>query len=95
MPPLPERALEIAKLAATHAEYADELLDRLEERGYGFISLDKALEDPAYQSADTFTGAGGITWLHRWAITRGADPAMFRGEPTTPEWVQELAGFRE
>ncbi len=64
-------------------------------RGYGFVDLATALTDPAYGNEDTYTGPGGITWIHRWAITEGADPQLFRGEPTCPEWVQELSGIRE
>lgn len=37
------------------------------------------------------TGPGGITWLHRWAITEGRDPEIFGGEPEVPEWVREMA----
>jgi len=62
-----------------------------ERRGYGFITLDRALDDPAYQSADTYVGGGGITWLHRWALTKRLPKAFFAGEPETPAWVAELA----
>jgi len=68
----------------------DVLAARLVEQGYQFISLGDALQDSAYASPDTFTGPGGITWLHRWAITRNVDPAMFRGEPETPPHILEL-----
>ena len=71
------------------------LLARLAELGYEFATLDQALEDGAYSSPDTYTGPAGITWLHRWAITRDVDRSMFAGEPTTPVWVQELAGISE
>lgn len=80
---------------ALNADHLDALVRSLVRRGYRFIALDEALEDPAYASPDTYTGPGGITWLHRWAITRGADRAGFRGEPTTPGWVEEAAGVRE
>ena len=70
------------------------LADRLLARGYEFISITEALRDPAYQSADTYTGPAGITWLHRWAMTRKVDPAMFRGEPDTPEHILKLAELR-
>jgi hypothetical protein len=33
--------------------------------------------------------------LHRWAITRNVDPAMFRGEPETPEYILKLTELRE
>jgi peptidoglycan/xylan/chitin deacetylase (PgdA/CDA1 family) len=67
------------------------LADRMLSIGYDFVSLSEVLEDPAYRSADTFVGSGGITWLHRWAITRKVDPKMFRGEPTPPDYVMQLA----
>ena len=67
------------------------LADRLSDMGFEFISLDEALEDSAYASEDRYTGPGGITWLHRWAITREVDPAMFHGEPEPPQFVVELA----
>lgn len=80
---------------ALNAHHLGRLTAMLTRRGYRFIDLETALRDPAYDSPDTYVGRGGITWLHRWAITRGVDRAMFRGEPTTPEWVEELAGIRE
>ena len=76
-----------------NANHAGELLDRLEERGYEWIRLDEALEDPAYDEPDTYTGPAGITWLHRWALTRDVDRSMFAGEPTAPDWVREAAGL--
>ncbi len=78
-----------------NADYLEPLLDRLVARGYRFIDLEEALSDPAYASPDRYVGPGGITWLHRWALTREVDRSMFAGEPATPDWVQELAGIRE
>lgn len=63
----------------------------LETRGYRFIPLDRALEDEAYQSADTFTGPGGITWIHRWALTKGVARTVYAGEPDVPPFVAEAA----
>jgi peptidoglycan/xylan/chitin deacetylase (PgdA/CDA1 family) len=78
-----------------NADHLGALIARLRVRGYRFIPLDEALEDPAYESADTYVGRGGITWLHRWALTREVDRAIFRGEPETPEWISHLAGIGE
>lgn len=78
-----------------NADHLSPLLDRLVARGYDFVTLDAALEDPAYGTADEYVGPGGITWLHRWAITKKVDPATFRGEPATPAWVQEAAEISE
>ena len=78
-----------------NADWFGELADRLSAIGYKFVTLDEALEDPAYESEDRYIGRGGITWLHRWAITQEVDPAMFRGEPTTPDYVLELTRLPE
>ncbi|MDA8017245.1 MAG: polysaccharide deacetylase family protein [Thermoanaerobaculia bacterium] len=80
---------------ALNADHLPPLVEQLESRGYRFIELDEALGDPAFDSPDRYTGRGGITWIHRWAITRGVDPSMFHGEPATPDWVQDVAGIRE
>jgi len=74
-----------------NAERFGDLAAMFERHGYRFITLERALEDPAYQSADGYVGGGGITWLHRWAITRAMPKAFFAGEPETPAWVAELA----
>lgn len=80
---------------ALNAHHLGELVVSLRQRGYRFIDLDKALEDPAYSSEDTYVGPAGLTWLHRWAITRDVDRSLFQGEPTTASWVQEVAGIQE
>lgn len=80
---------------ALNAEAFGMLADRIVERGHRFISLTRALEDPAYTSKDTYFGASGISWLDRWAITRGVPKEFFHGEPTTPEWIQKIAGIEE
>ena len=73
-----------------NADWLGPLAEMLLERGYEFVTLDEALEDPAYESADEYVGPGGITWLHRWALTRKVDPEMFRGEPVAPDFIVEL-----
>lgn len=75
-----------------NADHLDDLARMMKKRGYEFITLEEALKDEAYRSPDTYTGAGGITWLHRWAITRGLKGEFFRGEPSTPDFVLKLAG---
>ncbi len=80
---------------ALNGDYLDELLQMYQRRGYQFVSLEEALKDPAYKSPDRFTGDGGITWLHRWAITKGVDRSFYKGEPTCPEFVQNAANIRE
>lgn len=76
-----------------NADTFDALVAMMQQRGYTFITLDEALQDPAYTSPDTYTGPAGITWLHRWALTRGVDRSFFRGEPEAPAFVLEQAGM--
>ena len=74
-----------------NADHFDELAARIAARGYRFVPLEDAVADEAYRSADTFIGNGGITWLHRWALTRGGMELIVPGEPTVPEWVEKIS----
>ena len=76
---------------ALNAATLDQLLHMLVRRGYAFVPIAEAIADPAYRSADTYVGPGGITWLHRWALTAGKRGAAFAGEPEVPAWVREAA----
>ena len=88
---------EIAQTLLLHANtinslYFDALATMIERRGYRFVPLDEALKDAAYQSADTYAGPGGISWLHRWAMTKGVDrKTFFKGEPDVPGFVAAAA----
>ncbi len=76
-----------------NADYFGVLAESLVERGYRFAPLDEVLGDPAYESPDRWVGRGGITWLHRWALTSGVDREFFAGEPTAPAFVLDVAGI--
>jgi peptidoglycan/xylan/chitin deacetylase (PgdA/CDA1 family) len=72
------------------------LLERLEKRGYSFVTLEQALADPAWKSPDGYLGPYGPSWLHRFAAARGEDvKALFRAEPEAPKWVAELDAARQ
>ena len=73
-----------------NADAMDRLARMFEKRGYAFITLARALEDPAYVTNDTYTGPSGISWLHRWALTQGKR-GVFAGEPTVPDWIERAA----
>ena len=74
-----------------NADFLGKLLSELKNRGYSFITLDEALKDNAYKSTDKYTGKGGISWLHRWALTQGKRGEFFKGEPEVPANIDELA----
>ncbi|HEY0662389.1 MAG TPA: polysaccharide deacetylase family protein [Lysobacter sp.] len=73
------------------ATFAD-LAAALRGRGYRFVSLEEAMQDPAYQRPDDYTGALGTSWLNRWAIAEKRSWTFYGGEPSTANWVLELAG---
>ncbi|MCP5052351.1 MAG: polysaccharide deacetylase family protein [bacterium] len=79
---------------ALNAGHFGRLAQMMKKRGYRFISLHKALKDPAYRSPNSYAGRGGISWLHRWAITKGKKGDFFKGEPQAPRFVKKLAGIR-
>lgn len=68
---------------ALNGDYFDKLARMMMKRGYEFVSLAEALTDKAYGSPDTYAGAEGITWIHRWAMTAGKGDDFFKGEPLT------------
>jgi peptidoglycan/xylan/chitin deacetylase (PgdA/CDA1 family) len=73
-----------------NADHFDALAGRIGARGYRFVPIEDATADEAYRSEDTFTGGGGITWLHRWALTRGGMALVVPDEPTVPEFVEQV-----
>jgi len=86
---------EIKQILLIHAntlnsEYFGDMAQLLKARGYTFISLTEALKDEAYSSEDTYTGPGGITWLHRWALTQGKKGDFFKGEPEVDDFVNAI-----
>ena len=69
-----------------NADYFGELVALLRRRGYTFVTLERALRDPAYRQPDRYAGRAGMSWLQRWAITRRV---RFEPEPTVPAWIVE------
>lgn len=73
-----------------NADRFGELARMMRARGYAFVPLEEALRDEAYRSPDSYVGPAGITWLHRWALTRNR-AMVLPDEPKTPAWVLETA----
>jgi len=70
-----------------NADWLGALAAMIAGRGYQFISLDRALEDPAYAMPDRYIANNGVSWIERWQVTRGMTPGRL---PALPEWVREL-----
>ena len=49
----------------------EDLLKIVDELGYKFVTLDRALEDKAYLEPDNYYAPFGVSWLYRWDFTRG------------------------
>lgn len=69
-----------------NADLMPDLLAMFRRRGYSFVSLEKALADPAYQLPENYVGPHGISWIHRWSKTKGMLP---KGEPDPAPWVEK------
>ena len=67
-----------------NADHFDRIAAMLKARGYGFVTLDAAVSDAAYLSPDTFVGAGGISWIHRWTLTKFGASGVLPDEPEVP-----------
>jgi peptidoglycan/xylan/chitin deacetylase (PgdA/CDA1 family) len=83
---------EIAQTLLVHAnslnaDHFERIILMLKRRGYEFVTLDEALKDKAYEHRDAYTGAVGISWLQRWAITRGG---KFQKEPALSPYMQQF-----
>jgi len=75
-----------------NADQFDRIAAMLPKRGYRFVTLDAAVSDAAYLSPDTFIGAGGISWIHRWTLTELGAAGVLPDEPAVPAWVMRAAG---
>ena len=75
-----------------NADHFDRIAAMLEKRGYRYATLDAAVSDAAYRSPDEFIGAGGISWIHRWTLTKLGRTAVLPNEPEVPAWVKQAAG---
>lgn len=65
----------------------DEMVAMLKRRGYSFVSVEEALKYPAFSLPDNYTGIYGISWIQRWAITKGQS---FVKEPYLPPFMRQF-----
>jgi hypothetical protein len=91
---------QISQILLIHAnilngDYLATLLQAIEDEGYKFVSMQEALEDAVYQTEDKFVTRSGLSWIHRWAISRGETSSFFGGQPHCPNYVQKIAGITE
>jgi peptidoglycan/xylan/chitin deacetylase (PgdA/CDA1 family) len=88
---------EIAQILLIHCNELNsvtlrESISRMRKRGYTFISLNEAMQDPAYERPDMFAGPGG-SWLSRSATVMGKrlTPETAAARPVVPKWITDLS----
>jgi peptidoglycan/xylan/chitin deacetylase (PgdA/CDA1 family) len=69
-----------------NADFLPALVNMLRARGYAFVTLDEALDDPAYRLPEQ-PAARGLSWLHRWMLAKGLN---MQPEPPEPPFVRDL-----
>jgi peptidoglycan-N-acetylglucosamine deacetylase len=74
-----------------NADTIDGVIALFERRGYHFVSLSEALQDPAYSTPETFISKFGPMWGYRWANELGVN-VDGRDEPNPPKWIDEYVG---
>jgi len=76
---LKRRCRHILQLRANllNSEYLDDLLTMLEEQGYRFISLDRALDDELYSAPEAYFGARGVGYIQ---MIRDSDSDLLPAE---------------
>jgi len=74
-----------------NASYLNRMLTRFEELGYSFISQEEAISDPAYKTPVTKFGDWGISWIHKWGLSKGMDKSFYEADPPTPQFIRDLS----
>ncbi len=73
-----------------NADYMVDLAEMLKRNNYKFISQEEALTDEAYKSKITRYGKWGISWIDRWALSKGVNSSFFQNDPETPGYILEM-----
>ncbi|MDQ3800296.1 MAG: polysaccharide deacetylase family protein [Acidobacteriota bacterium] len=68
-----------------NADNFDELVNVIKSKGYRFITLERALEDPIYQFPDKYNATSD--WLSMWAFSKGK---KFDAPPQPPDFIQKI-----
>jgi peptidoglycan/xylan/chitin deacetylase (PgdA/CDA1 family) len=84
---------EIRQILMVHANRLNadafgDVAQMMQDRGYTFITIDEALEDPVYARPDSYDGYVGVTWLYRWAAEMGKKKSY--GNTKVPQFVLDV-----
>jgi peptidoglycan/xylan/chitin deacetylase (PgdA/CDA1 family) len=73
-----------------NANSIGDLVALFRNRGYRFVSLKEAQQDPAYAIPDTYVTKYGVMWEYRWAEERDLGHLEIH-ESEPPDWVTNYA----
>jgi len=84
---------EISQILMVHANRLNadafgDVAEMMKDRGYTFVTIDEAMEDPAYARPDSYDGFVGVTWLYRWAAEMGKKKTY--GSTEVPQFVLDV-----
>ncbi|WP_026630671.1 polysaccharide deacetylase family protein [Dyadobacter alkalitolerans] len=68
-----------------NTDYLPQLVQKLKDQQYNFISLGDAMTDPVYQSKEYYKGPFGFSWVYRWIEDPARRRTMMRLEPQNVE----------
>lgn len=68
-----------------NTDFLDQIIYRLKERNYQFISLDEALKDQVYYQKNQYYKKWGVSWLYRWQNSHKERLKYMKQEPSTIE----------
>lgn len=78
-----------------NADYMPVLLEALKKRGYSFITLDEAMQDPVYKQQDYYEKQHGISWVYRWIKDEQQRMQLMRAAPDSNAFEKELAQLKK
>jgi peptidoglycan/xylan/chitin deacetylase (PgdA/CDA1 family) len=65
-----------------NTDYLPQLVQKLKDADYSFVSLPVAMQDPAYKSKEYYKGPFGFSWFYRWIENPAKRRSMMRAEPS-------------
>lgn len=74
--------------SALNAAAIESILALFDQRGYRYVSLSQAIEDPAYSVPETYVTKYGPMWGYRWAQEKHVK-VDGTGEPDPPAWIAQ------
>jgi len=71
-----------------NADTIEAVISLFAQRGYRFVTLTEALQDPAYATPETYITSFGPMWGYRWANELHVK-VNGRDEPDPPAWISQ------